>query len=85
MLGCAAVIMAALIALNRFGVTRLAAYIPLGLLLWFFVLQSGIHATIAGVLFALVDSAATLARHARRRALAVAPAGKCAAALRRVR
>ena len=54
MLGCAAVIMAGLIALNRFGVTRLAAYIPLGLLLWFFVLQSGIHATIAGVLFALV-------------------------------
>jgi NhaA family Na+:H+ antiporter len=54
MLGCAAVTMAGLIALNRFGVTRLSAYIPLGLLLWFFVLQSGIHATIAGVLFALV-------------------------------
>jgi NhaA family Na+:H+ antiporter len=53
MLGLAAVTMAALIALNRFGVTRLAAYIPLGLLLWFFVLQSGIHATIAGVLFAV--------------------------------
>ena len=47
MLGLAAVTVAALIALNRFGVTRLAAYIPLGLLLWFFVLQSGIHATIA--------------------------------------
>jgi NhaA family Na+:H+ antiporter len=53
MLGAAAVTMAALIALNRFGVTRLAAYIPLGLLLWFFVLQSGIHATVAGVLFAI--------------------------------
>ncbi len=53
MLGLAAVAMAALIALNRFGVTRLAAYVPLGLLLWYFVLQSGIHATVAGVLFAL--------------------------------
>jgi NhaA family Na+:H+ antiporter len=53
MLGLAAVTMAALIALNRFGVTRLAVYIPFGLLLWFFVLQSGIHATIAGVLFAV--------------------------------
>jgi NhaA family Na+:H+ antiporter len=53
MLGCATVTMAGLIALNRFGVTRLAASIPLGLLLWFFVLQSGIHATIAGVLFAI--------------------------------
>ena len=53
MLGLAAVAMAALIALNRFGVTRLAVYVPLGLLLWFFVLRSGIHATIAGVLFAV--------------------------------
>jgi NhaA family Na+:H+ antiporter len=53
MLGLAAVTMAGLVALNHFGVTRLAAYIPLGLLLWFFVLQSGIHATIAGVLFAI--------------------------------
>jgi NhaA family Na+:H+ antiporter len=53
MLGLAALTMAALVALNRFNVTRLMAYIPLGLLLWFFVLQSGIHATIAGVLFAV--------------------------------
>ncbi len=53
MLGLAASVMAVLIGLNRFGVTRLAVYIPLGLLLWFFVLQSGIHATVAGVLFAL--------------------------------
>jgi Na+:H+ antiporter, NhaA family len=53
MLGLAAATMGGLIGLNRYGVTRLAAYIPLGLLLWFFVLQSGIHATIAGVLFAI--------------------------------
>jgi len=53
MLGLAALTLAALIALNRLGVMQLAAYLPLGLLLWYFVLLSGIHATVAGVLFAL--------------------------------
>jgi NhaA family Na+:H+ antiporter len=53
MLCAATVVLAALVALNLCGITRLALYIPLGLLLWFFVLQSGVHATIAGVLFAL--------------------------------
>ena len=53
MLGAAALVLVALVALNRSGVKRLAAYIPLGLLLWFFVLKSGVHATVAGVLFAV--------------------------------
>ena len=53
MLGLAALVLAALIALNWSGVTRLAVYVPLGVLLWFLVLRSGVHATVAGVLFAL--------------------------------
>jgi NhaA family Na+:H+ antiporter len=53
MLGGAAAVFAALIALNRLGVMRLAVYIPVGLLRWYFVLNSGVHATVAGVLFAL--------------------------------
>ena len=53
MLGLAAATMAVLIGLNRFGVTRIAVYLPFGILLWYFVLRSGVHATIAGVLFAV--------------------------------
>lgn len=43
-----------LIVMNKLKVTRLAVYLFLGILLWFFVLKSGIHATIAGVLLAMV-------------------------------
>ncbi len=53
MLGLAAAALAVLAALNRFGVSRLAPYLGIGALLWFFVLKSGVHATIAGVLLAL--------------------------------
>ena len=52
-LGLAAVALAALAALNRFGVSRLSPYMLVGALLWFFVLRSGVHATIAGVALAL--------------------------------
>lgn len=43
-----------LVVANRLKVARIGVYLALGILLWFFVLKSGIHATIAGVLLALV-------------------------------
>ncbi|WP_041359768.1 Na+/H+ antiporter NhaA [Nitrobacter hamburgensis] len=53
MLILAAATLLGLAALNRFGVKPLAPYLVLGVVLWFFVLQSGIHATLAGVALAL--------------------------------
>lgn len=53
MLGGAAVTLAVLYGLNKAGVSRLWPYLLLGVVLWLFVLKSGVHATIAGVLLAL--------------------------------
>lgn len=41
-----------LFILNRFKVTRLGFYWLLGILLWIFVLKSGVHATLAGIIVA---------------------------------
>ena len=49
----AAVIIFILFALNRIRVMQLWPYLALGALLWFLVLQSGIHATLAGVILAM--------------------------------
>jgi Na+:H+ antiporter, NhaA family len=53
MLGAAGGTILALAALNRAGVTRLWVYVLLGVLLWFFVLRSGVHATLAGIALAI--------------------------------
>jgi NhaA family Na+:H+ antiporter len=54
MIGLAATTLIALGALNYFGVTKLVPYVALGVPLWVFVMKSGVHATIAGVLLAMV-------------------------------
>ncbi|AYO57469.1 Na+/H+ antiporter NhaA [Chryseobacterium sp. 6424] len=51
-LGLSAVMVLVLILLNYLKVTRHILYIIPGLLLWYFMHHSGIHATIAGVLLA---------------------------------
>ena len=48
----AVAILAALVACGRLRISRISVYLLLGLALWFCVLNSGIHATIAGVLLA---------------------------------
>ncbi|HEI8779165.1 TPA: Na+/H+ antiporter NhaA, partial [Enterobacter cloacae] len=53
MLAGAAVTVALLFIMNRAGITRLFPYLLAGGVLWFFMLQSGVHATIAGILLAL--------------------------------
>lgn len=52
-LGYAAIVIAALVVMNRTGIKKLLPYLMLGIVLWFFVQASGIHATIAGVALAL--------------------------------
>lgn len=41
-----------LILINRMGINKMYLYMILGIFLWYFVLKSGVHATIAGVLLA---------------------------------
>jgi NhaA family Na+:H+ antiporter len=52
-LGAVAVLLGMLVAFNRLGMTKLWPYLLVGAGLWAAMLQSGIHATIAGVALAL--------------------------------
>ncbi|MFZ9395678.1 MAG: Na+/H+ antiporter NhaA [Erythrobacter sp.] len=49
-----ALVFAAMVALNRLRVLHFSPYVLLALVLWYCVLNTGIHATIAGVVAALV-------------------------------
>ena len=42
-----------LLLLNRSGIMAIGPYVAVGMLIWFFVLKSGVHATLAGVITAL--------------------------------
>ena len=68
-LGIAALLLFALVVVGRLGIRHPLVYAPLGVTVWLLFLESGVHATIAGVLVAAtipirvrVDSARFLAR-----------------------
>lgn len=52
-LGLAGAMFLLMLAFNRFGIHMILPYFIVGLFMWFFMLESGVHATIAGVLAAL--------------------------------
>lgn len=60
---------ASLVVLNRLGVTRIAVYATIGIIVWVCVLKSGVHATLAGFAVACTiplrsrDSATSPLRH----------------------
>jgi NhaA family Na+:H+ antiporter len=49
----AGVMFLVMIAFNRFGIRMILPYFIVGLIMWFFMFESGVHATIAGVIAAL--------------------------------
>jgi len=53
MLAAALAGIALLVVLGRLGVTQLWPFLAIGAVVWFFVLKSGIHATLAGVAVAM--------------------------------
>lgn len=65
MLIYAAIVIMFLFILNRNKVHNVLLYIIPGLVLWYFILQSGIHATIAGVILALTIPSKTAINEVR--------------------
>lgn len=53
----AGALLVAIVLLRRLGLTSTTAYVGLGLLVWLAISESGVHATIAGVLLALLTPA----------------------------
>jgi Na+:H+ antiporter, NhaA family len=51
-LGAAGLVWGLAVAAGALGLRRLEVYSVLGILLWYFLLKSGVHATVAGVLLA---------------------------------
>jgi len=49
----AGVMFVVMVVFNRFGIHAILPYFIVGLFMWFFMLESGVHATIAGVIAAL--------------------------------
>jgi NhaA family Na+:H+ antiporter len=59
-LGAAALCVALLVIANRLGIRHPLPYAAIGAVLWFAVLQSGVHATIAGVVLAMTIPSRTV-------------------------
>jgi NhaA family Na+:H+ antiporter len=60
-LGAAAAGCVLVVIMRRIGVNAVWPYLPVGVLVWFATLHSGIHATIAGVVLALLTPAGSVA------------------------
>jgi NhaA family Na+:H+ antiporter len=52
-LALAGVFFLVMVVFNRFGIHMILPYFIIGLFMWFFMLESGVHATIAGVIAAM--------------------------------
>jgi Na+:H+ antiporter, NhaA family len=53
----AAAVLLTIVALNRSGVRNVDVYVLFGIILWVLVIESGVHATIAGVVLGLMTPA----------------------------